>query len=386
MHTKVSTALALFASCSCSLSAVRLECISSGFDRPVWAGMPNQSQGKLWVMEQAGKVWVLDLKTGKRQDQTFLNIEPKVTREGNEQGMLGMAFDPNFHKSGRYYVNYTSKQEQTCISRFHSKDGLSTSADTEEILLKYDQPYKNHNGGWIDFGPDRMLYIGSGDGGSGNDPKGYGQSLNTMLGKILRIDVSSKTGYTTPPDNPFVGKKQAMPEIWAYGIRNPWRCSFDRETKDFWIGDVGQNHWEEINYMPYGKGAGANYGWSLREGLVATPKKNAGGDKPMNHVDPVYVYQHGSGPTEGLSVIGGYVYRGSAIPELKGRYIFADFQQPRIWSFRLENGKAIDFTDHSKAWQPEDGPFNLIASFAEDNDGELYVVCLSGQIYKLIKL
>lgn len=383
MHTGVSTAIAIFASCACSWSAVRLESISSGFDRPVWVGMPKHSEGKLWVMEQAGKIWVLDLKTGKRQDQAFLDIEAKVTREGNEQGMLGLAFDPNFHQSGRYYVNYTNKQEQTCISRFFSKDGLSSSADTEEVLLQFAQPYKNHNGGWIEFGPDGMLYIGSGDGGSGNDPQGNGQSLNTMLGKILRIDASPKTGYKIPSDNPFIHDDKAKSEIWAYGIRNPWRCSFDRETKDFWIGDVGQNHWEEINYMPYGKGAGANYGWRLREGLVATPKKNIGGDKPVGHVDPVYVYPHGSGATEGLSVTGGYVYRGSAIPELKGRYIFADFQQPRIWSFRIENGKAMDFTDHSKAWQPEGEPFNLIASFAEDNAGELYVVCLTGHIYKL---
>jgi len=385
MHTKVFTALALFASCACSWSAVRLENISSGFERPVWAGMPKQSRGKLWVMEQAGKVWILDLKSGKRQDQAFLDIESKVTREGNEQGMLGLAFDPNFHQSGRYYVYYISKQERTCVSRFQSKDGFSTTTDTEEVLLQYDQPYRNHNGGWIDFGPDGMLYIGSGDGGSANDPNGYGQSLNTMLGKILRIDVSTGTDYKIPSDNPFVGNENTRQEIWAYGIRNPWRCSFDRETKDFWIGDVGQNHWEEINYMPHGKGAGANYGWRLREGLIATPKDKIGGEKPANHVDPVYTYQHGSGPTEGLSVTGGYVYRGSAIPELKGRYIFADYQQPRIWSFRLENGKLVDFNDHSKAWQPDDGLFNLIASFAEDNDGELFVVCLTGNIYKLIK-
>jgi len=381
----VSAALALFATCACSHSDVRLEKVGSGFDRPVWAGMPKHSEGKLWVMEQAGKVWVLDLKSGKRQDQPFLDIEARVSREGNEQGLLGMAFDPEFKQSGRFYVNYTSKQEKTCVSRFHTKDGRSASADTEEILVQFDQPYRNHNGGWVEFGPDGMLYIGSGDGGAGNDPKGYGQSLNTLLGKILRIDVSPKTGYTTPSYNPFIGNDKAKPEIWAYGIRNPWRCSFDRETKDFWIGDVGQNHWEEINFMPHGKGAGANYGWRLREGFVATPKENVGGDKPANHVDPVYAYQHGGGPTEGSSVTGGYVYRGSAIPELKGRYIFADFQQPRIWSFRLENGKAIDFTNHSKAWQPEGGSFNLIASFAEDNNGELYVVCLSGDIYKLTK-
>lgn len=384
MHPHALSALALLASCACSLSAVRLQTVGSGFERPVWAGMPERSDGKLWVMEQAGKVWILDLKNGKRLNQPFLDIEPKVTRAGNEQGLLGLAFAPDFDRTGRYYVYYTGKRDQTCVSRFQSKDGLSTPAETEEILLEFDQPYRNHNGGWIGFGPDGMLYIGSGDGGAANDPKGAGQALDTLLGKILRIDVKPEKGYQIPKDNPFVGKADAKPEIWAYGVRNPWRCSFDRETKDFWIGDVGQNHWEEINHIPHGRGAGANYGWRLREGDVATPKKGIGGEPPADHVAPVYVYAHGGGPLEGLSVTGGYVYRGSAIPELKGRYVFADFQQPRIWSFRLENGKAADFKDHSKEWQPAGGSYNLIASFAEDNQGELYVVCMTGQIYQIV--
>ncbi|HEX5791347.1 MAG TPA: PQQ-dependent sugar dehydrogenase, partial [Luteolibacter sp.] len=244
------------------------------------------------------------------------------------------------------------------------------------------QPYSNHNGGWTCFGPDGMLYIGSGDGGSGNDPENRAQDLGTLLGKILRIDVSKPGPYRIPADNPFVGKQGARGEIWAYGLRNPWRCSFDRQTGDLWIGDVGQNQWEEINFMPAGKGAGANYGWRLREGLIETPKKGIGGPKPEPCVEPVHVYAHGSGPMQGLSVTGGYVYRGP-ISSLKGRYIFADFQQPRLWSLRLENGKAVDLQNHSGSWKPSQGNFNLISSFAEDLEGNLYVICLSGDLFML---
>lgn len=358
--------------------------VADGFERPVWAGMPTHRSDKLWVMEQAGTVWILDLKTGKRERPPFLDIRSKVTRQGNEQGLLGLAFAPDFEQSGRFYVNYNDHKDRTCIARFRSTNQLTTDPSTEEIILRYDQPYRNHNGGWIGFGPDSMLYIGNGDGGAANDPKNNGQNLDTLLGKILRIDVSTETGYEIPKDNPFVKREDARPEIWAYGIRNPWRCSFDRETGDFWIGDVGQNHWEEINYMPYGKGAGANYGWRLREGYVETPNAGVGGPKPTMNVEPVFAYKHGMGDLQGLSVTGGYVYRGP-ITELQGRYIFADFQLPRIWSFRIEDGKGADFAYHSKDWQPEEGSYNLISSFAEDNQGNLYVVCLTGDLFKVSK-
>lgn len=368
-----------------SFAKIGLVKIASGFERPVWAGMPDHRSDKLWVMEQAGLIWILDLKTGKRERTPFLDIRDKVTRKGNEQGLLGLAFAPDFENSGRFYINYNDLEDRTCIARYRSINQSTTDLSTEEIILRYDQPYRNHNGGWIEFGPDGMLYIGNGDGGAANDPKNNGQSLDTLLGKILRIDVSTETGYTIPEDNPFVENTDARPEIWAYGVRNPWRCSFDRETGDLWVGDVGQNHWEEINYMPDGKGAGANYGWRLREGQVETPKENVGGPRPPENVDPVYAYKHGMGPREGLSVTGGYVYRGP-ITELQGRYIFADYQLPRIWSFRIENGKGADFAYHSKEWQPESGSYNLISSFAEDNQGNLYVVCLTGDLFKLTNL
>ena len=357
--------------------------VAEGFERPVWAGMPPGMDGKLWVMEQAGRVWIVDLATGQRNTLPFLDIVPNVSRKGNEEGLLGLAFAPDFKTSGRFYVNFTDKEHFTRIVRFTCRNLEVTDIATAEVVLKYKQDFENHNGGWVCFGPDGMLYIGNGDGGSGNDPKGRAQSLDTFLGKILRIDVSGPGAYKVPADNPFVGKQGAKPEIWAYGVRNPWRCSFDRKNGDFWMGDVGQNHWEEIHYMPAGKGSGANYGWRLREGLVATPQKGVGGDKPEGAIDPVYVYGHGTGPTEGLSVTGGFVYRGP-VADLQGRYVFADYQNPRIWSFVLKDGKVNDFRDHTDALQPEGGRIKLVASFAEDNQGNLFIVDHSGPVYQVV--
>lgn len=375
--------LVFAASSICGTAGIGVEKVASGFDRLVWAGMPEGSKDKLWVMEQAGKVWIVDLKTGKRADEPFLDIQDDVTRKKNEQGLLGLAFAPDFQKTGRFYVNFTDTDNFTRIVRFTTKDHITTDPSTAEVILKYKQPYGNHNGGWISFGPDGMLYIGNGDGGSGNDPKNNGQSLETLLGKILRIDVSTKTGYRVPADNPFVNKKKVKPEIWAYGVRNPWRCSFDRKTGDFWMGDVGQNHLEEINFMPRGKGSGANYGWRLREGDIKTPAKKVGGPAPKDAIEPVFVYKHGSGNNEGLSVTGGYVYRG-AIKELQGRYIFADYQNPRIWSFRMSGEKAEDIKDHTDTLQPEGEKVMLISSFAEDPNGELFIVSLSGTVYQIV--
>ncbi len=380
-----SAAAVLLATISTASAGIGVKQVAKGFDRPVWAGVPKGVKGKIWVMEQAGQVWIVNTKTGEREPEPFLDIREEVERKGNEEGLLGLAFAPDFEKSGRYYVDYTDKTKEklTRISRFTSKDGKTTDAATEEILLKYPSIYPNHNGGWVSFGPDDMLYIGNGDGGAGNDPKNSGQSLDTHLGKILRIDVSPKTGYQVPKDNPFVGDGKAKPEIWAYGVRNPWRCSFDSETGDFWIGDVGQNNWEEVDFMPKGKASGANFGWRLREADQKNPNKDVGGAKPKNYVEPVYTYKHGTGPTEGLSVTGGYVYRGP-VEALQGRYVFGDYQNPRIWSFVLQNGKAADFKDHTSELQPEGGRINLISSFAEDNDRNMLIVDLTGAVYQIV--
>ncbi|MGJ8632698.1 MAG: PQQ-dependent sugar dehydrogenase [Luteolibacter sp.] len=362
------------------------ELVAKGLERPVWVGAPDGVKGKLWVMEQAGTVWIYDLETGKKSKEPFLEIEERVERKGNEQGLLGLAFAPDFPKTGKYYVNFTDKDKHTQIVRFVSKDGVTTE-DEGETILEYGQDFGNHNGGWLDFGPDGMLYIATGDGGSANDPKNRSQDMSSLLGKLLRIDVSGERGYLIPEDNAFVGKTDVMPEIHASGLRNPWRCSFDRVTDDFWIGDVGQNAFEEIDMVKAGELGGQNFGWKLREGEIKTPPrkfKKVGGEIPQNHHEPIYVYKHGGGATEGQSVTGGFVYRGTAVPELKGRYIFADYQNPRIWSFEEKSGKAADFTDHTSEMQPEGGRISLISSFGEDATGEVYLTDLTGSVYRIV--
>lgn len=366
-----------------SQARIQVEQIATGFERPLWVGVPKGFAGKLWIVEQGGRIWIVDEKTGQRESEPFLDIRKDVSRSGNEEGLLGLAFSPDFQKTGRFYINYTDKERQTRIVRFTSEDRKTTDSSSAEMILKYPSEFNNHNGGWLGFGPDNMLYIANGDGGSSNDPNRHGQAFNTYLAKILRIDVSPQSGYKVPVDNPFFNDKNAKPEIWAYGVRNPWRCSFDRETGDFWIGDVGQNHCEEINHMEKGKGAGANYGWSLREGDDETPANGVGGPAPDSSIEPVYVYRHGSGDKEGFSVTGGYVYRGP-IRELQGRYVFADYQNPRIWSFELKRGKATGFKDHTRDLQPKGGRINLISSFAEDLDGNLFVVDHTGPIYRIV--
>ncbi len=365
-------------------ASVGTELLIKGLERPVWAGAPASAKGKLWVMEQAGTVWIIDLKTGVRSRKPFLEISKSVTRKSNEQGLLGLAFAPDFEKTGRYYVNFNEKGGDTRIVRFVSKDGATTDASKGETILKIKQPFGNHNGGWLDFGPDGYLYIATGDGGSANDPKNLAQDLGSHLGKLLRLDVSGARGYKVPADNAFNGKRGALPEIHAIGLRNPWRCSFDRVTGDFWIGDVGQNHWEEINFVEKGKSGGLNFGWRLREGGIETPFKGVGGNKPDANHEPIYVYKHGSGSSEGVSVTGGFVYRGSKVSDLKGRYLFADYQNPRIWSFVAKGGKATGFTDHTSELQPERGRINLISSFGEDADGELYLLDHSGAVYRVV--
>lgn len=385
MKTLTSSTAFLLVLAPLAFAGVASELLIKGLERPVWAGAPASANGKLWVMEQAGRVWIVDLKTGERSKKPFLEITDSVTRKSNEQGLLGLAFAPDFETSGRYYVNYNEKGGDTRIVRFVSKDGATTDASKGETILKIKQPFANHNGGWLDFGPDGYLYIGTGDGGAANDPMNNAQDLSSHLGKLLRLDVSGDKGYKSPADNAFAGKKGALPEIHAIGLRNPWRCSFDRETGDFWIGDVGQNQWEEINFVEKGKWGGLNFGWRLREGEIETPSKLVGGDKPEANHEPIYVYKHGSGPTEGLSVTGGFFYRGSKVADLKGRYIFADYQNPRIWSFDPKGGKATGFTDHTSELQPKGGRINLISSFGEDAEGELYIADLSGAVYRIVE-
>lgn len=361
---------------------VESKLLADGFDQPVWLSCPKGVTEHLWIVEKDGKIVILNRRTGERSD--FLNICKLIKIKMNEQGLLGLAFSDDYLQSGKLYVYYTNKVGDSEICRFtaHGPNMMQCDPTSRELILSIKQSARNHNGGWIGFGPDGYLYIATGDGGAGNDPKNHGQDLSTHLGKILRIDVSSAEGYTVPEDNPFIGVAGAKPEIYAYGLRNPWRCSWDKKTNDFYIADVGQNHWEEINFVAAGKGKGANFGWRLREGLLSTPKKNVGGSRPNGCVDPIYVYKHGNKFNEGISVTGGYVYRGP-IESLQGKYFFADYGNPRIWSIEVKDGKASNFTDWTEQLKPAHGSITQISSFAEDYDGNLLIISISGNIYKL---
>ena len=366
---------ALALSCVFSTSAnaqFSLKKVADGFEKPLWVGAAPGAPNHIWVAEQTGKVWMLNKSTGKRAEKPFLDLSATAIRKENEQGLLGLAFAPDFRESGRLYVNYTDASGDTRISRFtwDKKSPPEIDPSTEERLLFVDQPYGNHNGGWIEFGPDGMLYIGLGDGGAANDPPDNGQKLSSHLGKMLRIDVSPEKGYTVPKDNPFVSTKDAQPEIWMWGLRNPWRCSFDRKTGDLWIGDVGQNKIEEVNFVPAGKGAGWNFGWRLREGSIATPKEGVGGEKPADAIDPIFDYPHESGAIAGFSVTGGYVYRGP-VTAIQGLYFVADYQLPRLWSFTQKNGKLAELKDWNDTLKSSG--IRMISSFGEDNQGNLYI-------------
>jgi len=281
--------------------AIGLKEIATGLKDPVWATAPQNNDTHFFILEKSGTIKVLDRTTGDLLTTPFLDIASQTKVLMNEQGLLGMAFSPDFNTSGRYYLNYTNTEGDTVISRFtcDPKSPLVTKPNSEEILITVPQDFRNHNGGWIGFGEDNMLYIGMGDGGSGNDPKNRAQDLTQFLGKLLRIDVSSEKGYAIPKDNPFVDQADAKKEIYAYGLRNPWRCAFDSVNKGFYIADVGQNKYEEVNYVSLKDLKGANFGWRFREGTAKNPKKRAGGAKQKTHIDPVYEYGRGVGSPQG---------------------------------------------------------------------------------------
>jgi glucose/arabinose dehydrogenase len=317
----------------------------------------RRGDDRLYVTEQRGRV--VRVPAGGGDPQTVLDLRDQI-RSGGEQGLLGIAFSPD---GSTMYLNFTDTRGDTHI------DAVDMGTNRRRNLLVVDQPYSNHNGGQLAVRADGMLWIGLGDGGSGGDPHGNGQSLRTLLGKILRIDPSRGSPYAIPADNPFVGRSDARGEIWAYGLRNPWRFSFDRETGDLWIGDVGQNAWEEVDLEPAGGGGGVNYGWNRREG--AHPYK--GGRAPTGAVDPLFEYSHADG---GVSVTGGYVYRGSRVPGLRGAYLYADYADGKVRAVRQQDGKVIEQADLGVKAPP-------LSSFGEDATGELYVLSLSGRVYRL---
>lgn len=329
---------------------------SSGLTRPT--DLADVGGGRLLVLEQPGLVRVVE--NGTLLPQPFLDIRDRVGSGGNEQGLLGIALHPRYAENGQFFLNYTNLNGDTTVSRF-SASGGSADPGSEQILLTVNQPYANHNGGSLAFGPDGYLYIGMGDGGSAGDPQNYGQDMGALLGKLLRIHVDAGDPYAIPADNPYADGSGGRAEIWASGLRNPWRFSFDRATGDLYIGDVGQNAWEEIDFQAAGTPGGVNFGWRYRE--AANPYSDGQPPAGLALTDPVAQYPH----SEGCSVTGGFVYRGAALPELNGVYLYGDYCNGRVWGLlRLADG----------SWQNrtmfETGAF--LSSFGQDASGELYAL------------
>jgi glucose/arabinose dehydrogenase len=357
-------------------TTLTLRTISTSLSVPVYLTAPPGDTARLFVVEKGGRIRIID--HGSLLPAPFLDLSAQVSN-GAEQGLLGMAFYPDYATSGRFIVDYTSPQGSTAggtsvISRFHVSAEPNVASPTEEVLLTVPQPYENHNGGMVTFGPDGYLYIGLGDGGSGGDPEGHGQNLTDLLGSLLRIDVSGSgsTGgaYAIPPDNPWATSATNAHELWNFGLRNPWRFSFDRETRDLYIADVGQNAREEIDIAPAG-GGGQNYGWNLMEGTVCYGNPcDITGLTP-----PVLDYGHG----DGCSVTGGYVYRGEALPAMRGVYFYSDYCSGWVRSFRWRDGQITD----QLQW-PGLASGGNVTSFGEDALGEVYVLTASGGVYRIV--
>lgn len=346
---------------------VALQPLADDLDQPVFATHAADGSGRIFVLEKAGRI--VALAADGSNPETFLDIKERVGSSSSEQGLLGLAFDPAFVDNGRLFVNYTDKEGDTVIARF-TANAERTAADpaSEAVLLTAGQPAGNHNGGILAFGPDGYLYAGLGDGGGADDRYENGQNLGTILGAVLRIDVSGDRAVV-PADNPFVGQEGARPEIWAYGLRNPWRFSFDRLTGDLWIADVGQGQWEEVNFQPAGSSGGENYGWPIMEGTHCFEAETC---DQSGLVLPVADYNH----ELGCSVTGGYVYRGAAFPALQGVYFFGDYCSGRIWGL----APAAD-----GAWQAVEllESDARISSFGETEDGEVLVVDYGGSLLRL---
>ena len=342
--------------------------VASGLSSPVGLVHAGDGSNRLFILEQEGLIRILQ--NGQLLPTPFLDIRSKVSSGSNEAGLLGLAFHPNYAENVLFFINYTDQNRSSVVSRLQvSADPHIADSNSESLILRVKQPYSNHNGGHLLFGPDGYIYIGLGDGGNGGDPDGNGQNLSTLLGSMLRLDIDSGSPYAIPPDNPHLSGG-GLPEIWASGLRNPWRYSFDRMTGDLYIGDVGQNQWEEISFWPAGETNGANFGWNFWEGLHSfqgSPPEN------IDYVFPIWEYGH----DQGCSVTGGFVYRGS-MSEWEGIYIYGDFCSGSVWGL---------LRDSDNTWQNTllfETDFN-ITSFGEDESGEIYLVDRSGGIYQLIQ-
>lgn len=340
--------------------AVTLHHVVDGLDMPVYLTHASDGSGRLYVVEQPGVIRIID--NGRLLREPFLDIRDRV-KSGGEKGLLSVAFAPDFAESKLFFVNYTADAGglHTRIARYRAVSALQAEQRSEVVLLRVDQPYGNHNGGQIQFGPDAMLYIGMGDGGWANDPKRNGQDLGTLLGSLLRIDVlnpPSGRAYGIPQDNPFVGRSGARAEAWAYGLRNPWRFSFDKGTGQLWLADVGQNAQEEIDIVR----KGGNYGWNIMEGEICTPGVDRHCDKAGLDL-PVWVY----GRDQGKAVTGGYVYRGAQLSQLCGAYLFGDYVSGTVWGLIYRDGAVKEVR---KLAELDDS----LSSFGEDEQLNLYVL------------
>ncbi len=339
--------------------------IASGLARPVY--LTHAGDVRLFVVEQGGLIRIIE--KGAVLDEPFLDVSALLNTQGLERGLLGMAFHPDYAENGWFFINYTAAGSgANTVARYSRLDANQADPASAEIILSVDDPYPNHNAGQLAFGPDGYLYVGLGDGGSGGDPHGNGQNRSVLLGKMLRLDVDGDLPYEIPDDNPFVGDGRFRPEIWAWGLRNPWRYSFDRLTGDLYIADVGQYLWEEINMQPADSPGGENYGWSVYEGTHSFSGESA----PPDMVTPIAEYSH----SDGCSVTGGYVYRGAALPELRGTYFYGDWCSGVAWTARR---------DESGVWQTRVfmNTGRQISSFGEDAAGELYLLDHGGAVLRL---
>jgi glucose/arabinose dehydrogenase len=376
---------------------LRLRTHVSGFDTPVAFVQDPADRGVQFVVQQNGHIRAVRGATV--LDPDFLDLSAAIV-SGGEQGLLGLVFGPDAAASSRFFVNFTNRSGDTVVARFRRTNNSVVADASSRFDLRWSgaqafipQPFANHNGGHLTFGPDGFLYIGLGDGGSGDDPDNRAQNPQELLGKMLRIDVNvpdtHPTGYQIPATNPFASGAPiaARPEIWAFGLRNPWRYTFDDPARGgtgaLVIGDVGQNHWEEIDYEPANRG-GRNYGWRIREGLHDNVTTRPAAYLPL--VDPIHEYDHATGQ----SITGGYVYRGAALPaSFKGRYFFADFVQGRVWSLALTldssgEARASGLIEHTAELNAS-ARFGNVSSFGVDGDGELYLVSYSlGRVFKII--
>lgn len=364
---------AIYQLCS-GQAPISLVPFASGLDQPV--AIVSAGDSRLFVVEKPGRIQILD-STGQLLSSPFLDISLQVLDNRTERGLLGLAFHPSYEQNGIFYVNYIFGDGRTRVSKYQRgiNDPNRADSTSEEVLLEVSQPFANHNAGDIAFGPDGYLYITFGDGGSGGDPGNRAQNMKTYLGKILRINVDAPTSYLIPPDNPFINDTSALDEIWSSGWRNPWRLSFDKQTGDMWVADVGQNKYEEISVEWAGSAGGQNYGWRCIEGN--SPFNGTGCGTANLYTPPLHTYLQGF--NTGKSVTGGYVYRGDTYVPLQGHYIFGDYESGNIWTLVPTSAGQYNLVTHGKLLGVQE-----VSTFGQDARGELYVAAYDeGNIYQI---